>query len=109
MARSCYSYGWSTVYMYNGWCTKFFQRFLLANKHKTKEKKSINRFFLDVSIARNGIYISRDMTDDACGGGYVAFVSMDNAYKAIDIYNQQNIQHRFGGEKTHWYRNDIYT
>ena len=41
------------------------------------------------------------MTDDACGGGYVAFVSMDNAYKAIDIYNQQNIQHRSGGEKTH--------
>ena len=51
---------------------------------------------IDISIARNGIYITRDMTDNALGGGYVAFVSMDNAYKAIDIYNQKHIQHRFG-------------
>jgi hypothetical protein len=36
------------------------------------------------------------MSDKALGGGYVAFVSMDNAYKAIDIYNQKSIQHRFG-------------
>jgi len=36
------------------------------------------------------------MSDNALGGGYVAFINMDNAYKAIDIYNQKNIQHRFG-------------
>ncbi len=53
-------------------------------------------WYLDIEIARNGIYITRDMSDKALGGGYVAFVSMDNAYKAIDIYNQKSIQHRFG-------------
>jgi RNA recognition motif-containing protein len=52
--------------------------------------------YLDIDIARNGIYISRDMSDNALGGGYVAFVNMDHAYKAIDIYNQKHIQHRFG-------------
>jgi hypothetical protein len=36
------------------------------------------------------------MSDNALGDGYVAFINMDNAYKAIDIYNQKNIQHRFG-------------
>ena len=51
---------------------------------------------LDIEIARNGIYITRDLSDTAVGSGYVAFVSMDNAYKAIDIYDRKNIQHRFG-------------
>ncbi len=55
-----------------------------------------NIFNLDIEIARNGIYISRDMSDKALGGGYVAFVSMDNAYKAIDIYDQKHIERRFG-------------
>ena len=51
---------------------------------------------LDIEIARNGIYITRDMSDRAVDGGYVAFVSMDNAYKAIDIYDQKRIEDRFG-------------
>ncbi|CAF0817598.1 unnamed protein product [Adineta steineri] len=55
----------------------------------------VQTFFKDIVIARNGIYITRDMSDNALGGGYVAFVSMDNAYKAIDMYNQKNIQHRY--------------
>ncbi|CAF4047739.1 unnamed protein product [Rotaria sp. Silwood2] len=55
----------------------------------------VQNFFKDIAIARNGIYITRDMTDNALGGGYVAFVSMDNAYKAIDIYDQKHIQHRY--------------
>lgn len=53
-------------------------------------------FFIDIEIARNGIYITRDMSDRAVGGGYVAFISMDNAYKAIDIYDQKRIEDRFG-------------
>jgi hypothetical protein len=36
------------------------------------------------------------MSDKALGGGYVAFVSMDNAYKAIDVYDQKHIERRFG-------------
>jgi len=55
----------------------------------------VQNFFKDIEIARNGIYISRDMTDNALGGGYVAFVSMENAYKAIDIYDQKHIEHRY--------------
>jgi len=55
----------------------------------------VQNFFKDIEIARNGIYISRDMTDNAVGGGYVAFVSMENAYRAIDTYDQKNIQHRY--------------
>ena len=51
---------------------------------------------LDIEIARNGIYITRDMSDNAVGNGYVAFISMDNAYKAIDIYDQQYLKRRFG-------------
>jgi hypothetical protein len=39
------------------------------------------------------------MSDTASGGGYVACVSMDNAYKAIDIYNRKRIHHRFGGKE----------
>ena len=50
---------------------------------------------LDIEIARNGIYITRDMADKALGDGFVAFVNMDNAYKAIGIYDRQRIQHRF--------------
>lgn len=53
-------------------------------------------FDLDIDIARNGIYITRDMSDKALGGGYVAFINMENAYKAMDIFNQKKIQHRFG-------------
>jgi hypothetical protein len=52
---------------------------------------------LDIEIARNGIYITRDMADKALGDGFVAFVNMDNAYKAIDMHDQKRIQHRFGG------------
>lgn len=56
-----------------------------------------NKFiYVDIIIARNGIYITRDMTDNALGGGYVAFINMEHAYKAIDIYDQKHIQHRFG-------------
>ncbi|CAF3777142.1 unnamed protein product [Rotaria socialis] len=55
----------------------------------------VQNFFKDIPIARNGIYITRDMTDNALGGGYVAFISMDNAYKAMDIYDQAHIQHRY--------------
>lgn len=36
------------------------------------------------------------MADKALGDGFVAFVSMDNAYKAIDMHDQECIQHRFG-------------
>ncbi len=49
----------------------------------------VKNLYLDIEIARNGIYISRDMSDNAVGVGFVAFVSMDNAYKAIDIYDQK--------------------
>ncbi|CAF0891088.1 unnamed protein product [Adineta ricciae] len=52
----------------------------------------VQLFFKDIEIARNGIYITRDMSDNAVGNGYVAFVSMDNAYKAIDIYDQQYLK-----------------
>ncbi|CAF3561619.1 unnamed protein product [Rotaria sordida] len=55
----------------------------------------VQNFFKDIAIARNGIYITRDMTDNALGGGYVAFVTMDSAYKAIDMYDQKHIQHRY--------------
>ncbi|UJR23540.1 hypothetical protein I4U23_026529 [Adineta vaga] len=55
----------------------------------------VQLFFKNIEIARNGIYITRDMSDNALGGGYVAFVSMDNAYKAIDLYNQKRIEHRY--------------
>jgi hypothetical protein len=51
--------------------------------------------YLDVEIARNGIYITRDMADKALGDGFVAFVNMDNAYKAIDMHDQKRIHHRF--------------
>lgn len=56
----------------------------------------INESNLDIEIARNGIYITRDMADKALGDGFVAFVNMDNAYKAIDMHDQKRIQHRFG-------------
>jgi hypothetical protein len=49
-----------------------------------------------IEIARNGIYITRDMADKALGDGFVAFVNMDNAYKAIYMHDQKHIQHRFG-------------
>jgi hypothetical protein len=52
--------------------------------------------YLDIEIARNGIYITRDMADKALGDGFVAFINMDNAYKAIDMHDQKRIQHRFG-------------
>ena len=51
---------------------------------------------LDIEIATNGIYISRDMSDNASGDGFVAFVNMDHAYKAIDLYDRSHMQHRFG-------------
>jgi hypothetical protein len=54
-----------------------------------------NVFVLDIEIARNGIYITRDMADKALGDGFVAFVNMDNAFKAIDMHDQKHIQHRF--------------
>ena len=37
------------------------------------------------------------MADQALGDGFVAFVDMDNAYKAIDIHDQKRLQHRFDG------------
>ncbi len=52
--------------------------------------------YLDIEIAKNGIYITRDMADKALGDGFVAFVNMDNAYKAINTHDQKRIQHRFG-------------
>lgn len=36
------------------------------------------------------------MADKALGDGFVAFVNMDNAYKAIDLHDHKHIQHRFG-------------
>jgi hypothetical protein len=36
------------------------------------------------------------MADKALGDGFVAFINMDNAYKAIDMHDQKRIQHRFG-------------
>ena len=36
------------------------------------------------------------MADTALGDGFVAFINMDNAYKAIDICDRKRIQHRFG-------------
>ena len=52
--------------------------------------------YLDIEIARNGIYITRDMADQALGNGFVAFVNMDSAYKAIDMHDQKYIEDRFG-------------
>jgi hypothetical protein len=40
------------------------------------------------------------MADKALGDGFVAFINMDNAYKAIDMHDQKRIQHRFGWS---WY------
>lgn len=55
----------------------------------------VQKFFENVDIARNGIYITRDMADKALGDGFVAFINMDDAYKAIDVYDQKRIQHRY--------------
>ncbi|CAF0759922.1 unnamed protein product [Adineta steineri] len=55
----------------------------------------VQNFFENIEIARNGIYITRDMADQALGDGFVAFVNMTNAYKAIDTHDQKRIQHRF--------------
>lgn len=54
-----------------------------------------NHSLLDIEIATNGIYITRDMTDTALGAGFVAFISMDNAYRAIDLYHQKYMGDRF--------------
>jgi hypothetical protein len=50
---------------------------------------------LGIDIARNGIYITRDMADKALGVGFVACINMENAFKAIDLHNQKHMQHRF--------------
>ncbi|CAF3349584.1 unnamed protein product [Rotaria sp. Silwood1] len=55
----------------------------------------VQNFFENIEIAKNGIYITRDMADKALGDGFVAFVNMDNAYKAIDMHNHKHIQHRY--------------
>ncbi|CAF0784291.1 unnamed protein product [Adineta steineri] len=55
----------------------------------------VQNFFENIEIARNGIYITRDMADQALGDGFVAFVNMTNAYKAIDTHDQKRIQHRY--------------
>ena len=51
--------------------------------------------YAGIEIARNGIYITRDMSDKALGDGFVAFVNMENAFKAIDMHDQKHMQHRF--------------
>ena len=35
------------------------------------------------------------MTDKALGGGFVACINMENAFKAIDLYNQKHMEDRF--------------
>ena len=55
--------------------------------------------YLGIEIARNGIYITRDMADKALGDGFVAFISMDNAYKALDLYHEKYLEDRFALEK----------
>ncbi|CAF2747899.1 unnamed protein product [Rotaria sp. Silwood2] len=55
----------------------------------------VQNFFENIEIAKNGIYITRDMADKALGDGFVAFVNMDNAYKAIDMHDHKHIQHRY--------------
>ena len=51
--------------------------------------------YLGIEIARNGIYIARDMTDKALGDGYVAFVNMNNANKAINNHDRKQLEDRF--------------
>lgn len=36
------------------------------------------------------------MEDKALGDGFVAFVNMDNAYKAFEIHNHKQLQDRSG-------------
>ncbi|CAF0864583.1 unnamed protein product [Adineta ricciae] len=55
---------------------------------------NVQNFFKNIEIARNGIYITRDMADQALGNGFVAFVNMDSAYKAIDMHDQKFIEDR---------------
>jgi len=52
----------------------------------------VQNFFEGIEIARNGIYITRDMADKALGDGFVAFISMDNAYKALDLYHEKYLE-----------------
>lgn len=72
---------------------KFFEGMICKIEQSSNNRLDI---LLDIEIARNGIYITRDMADKALGDGFVAFVNMDNAYKAVDVYDQKRIQHRFG-------------
>lgn len=77
-------------------CTMANVQLFFKGEHRADRCSSRHPLVSDIEIARNGIYITRDMSDNPLGGGYVAFVNMDNAYKAIDLYQQKRIAHRCG-------------
>ena len=80
-----------------------FRRSIIGKRTQRNRENDLSP--LGIEIATNGIYISRDMSDNASGGGYVAFVDMDTAYKAADLFDREHLQDRFG--RTWIFRGDI--